>query len=144
MRPKAQPKPAILVPLIGAWGRAIGFAADHAAAAKAELHLLYVLEVPRTLPLDTALPEMEQEAQHTLSEAEMMLRRRGVTVRKLTTRARDALEGAARFAAEMQSKLLVAAYLKEDLIERGARHTAVNILCHEAPCDIAVYCIAPE
>jgi anti-anti-sigma regulatory factor len=138
---EARVRPAVLVPLIGAWGRAIHFAASEAAARRTEVHLLYVLQVPRNLPIGAPMPDKEQEAQSGLAEAERALKRRGVTVRKRTTRARDVVEGTARFAAETKPELLVVAYYKEEMEKETVRHNVVGVLCHEAPCEVAIYCV---
>lgn len=149
--PMAQPsgaetpcKPVILTPLIGAWPRALQLAAEHATHEKREVHLLYIIQVPRISPLDIPLPEKEQEAQQILSEAERVLRRQGILTRRFTVRSRDLMEGAGKFAAENQPKLMVLSYFKDDLAERGARYPIVTTLFNEAPCDIAVYCAKPE
>lgn len=134
-------RPVVLVPLVGVWPRAVEFAAVQAAARKAEVHLLYVIEVPRTLPLDAALPDKEEEAQQALMEAERALKHKGVAVRKSTVRARDMLEGAAKFAAEMKPELLAAAYFKEELANEITRYDVMSKLCHETPCDVVVYCV---
>ncbi|MDO8586129.1 MAG: universal stress protein [Armatimonadota bacterium] len=136
-------KPAILVPLLGAWRKALAFAASEAVARRAEAHLLYVLQVPRNLPLGAPMPEQEQEAQHNLAEAEKALRRRGVTVRKRTTRARDVVEGAARFAADTKPDLVILAYFKEEMSQEGSRYEVMGTFCHEAPCDVVFYCVNP-
>lgn len=134
-------RPAVLVPLIGAWPHALGFAAAEAAARRAEVHLLYVLQVPRNLPIGAPMPEKEQDAQNTLTEAEKTLKRRGVTVRKRTTRARDVVEGAAKFATETKPELLVVAYRKEDMAMEGTRYAVVGTLCDDTPCNVAIYCV---
>ncbi len=140
--PGAQPaacKPAILVPLVGAWPKAVQFAGEEAARERKEIHLLYIIQVPRISPLETPLPEKEQEAQQTLSEAERALRHSGVFTRRFTARARDIMEGIGRFAAGNQPELVVLAYFREELIERGARYSIATTLFNEAPCDIAIY-----
>jgi nucleotide-binding universal stress UspA family protein len=129
--------------LIGAWPKALAYAAPEAAARKADIHLLYVLQVPRNLPLGSPMPEKEQDAHNILTEAEKTMRRRGVVVYKRTTRARDVVEGAAKFAAETKPELVVLAYYKEDLIKEGNRYEIVGTFCHEAPCDIAFFCVDP-
>lgn len=141
---RPQCKPVILVPMFGAWVRAIEFAAEQASPAKKEIQLLYVLQVPRVSPLDVSIPDKEREADQLLSEAERALKRSGVVVRKFTTRARDIMEGAGKFAEETQPELVMVAYYKDELIERGARFGIVTTLCHEAPCDVAVFCARPE
>jgi anti-anti-sigma regulatory factor len=133
-------KPAVLVPLIGAWPKAIEYGAIEAVSRRTDLHLLYVLQIPRNLPLGVPIPEKEQEADQALSEAETMLKRKGVRIRKLATRARDIIEGVGRFAAESKPELLIVAYSKEELAKDSSRFSVVSILCHEAPCDVAFIC----
>ena len=61
-------------------------------AHKSRLHLAYVLEVPRHLPLAAPLPEEEAEAARTLEAAARCAQGAGVTVEPRVTRARDAGE----------------------------------------------------
>ena len=145
--PSAQPgvqpapcKPVIAVPLMGAWPKAVQFAAEQAARNKKEVHLLYVIQVPRISPLDIPMPEKEREAQETLSEAERVLKRSGVHTRGFTIRSRDIMEGAGKFAAENLPELMVLAYFEDDLVERGARYQIITTLFNEAPCDVAIFC----
>lgn len=134
-------RPSVLVPLLGLWHRALGFAGAEAVARRAEIHLLYVLQVPRNLPLGAPMPGQELEAQQSLAEAEKVLRKRGIPIRKSSTRARDMMEGAAKFAAETHPDLVVLAYSKEDLTREGNRYELIGTFCHEAPCDVAFYCV---
>ena len=134
----------ILVPILGAWTKSAKFAAVHAAAARSEVHLLYVIQVPRIQPMDVPLPEAEKDADQALSEGERLLRRSGLTVRKSVVRARDVLEGAAKFAADNNPRLIVAGYYKDDLIERGASYGIIEVLCKDAPCDVGIYCAVPD
>lgn len=138
---KESDKPSVLVPLIGMWLRALDSAVAEAAARKAELHLLYVLQIPRNQPLGVPVPTLEQEAHQALDQAEKQVKRKGVRVRRYTTRARDTIEGAIKFAADSKSQLLLVAYSKEEISREGIRCPLITTLCHEAPCDIAIYCI---
>lgn len=139
--PEAKRGPVVLVPLVGAWNRAIQFAATEAASRRAELHLLYVLQIPRNLPLGVPVPEMEHDAQRVLTEAEQSLKRRGVTVRKLTTRAREVFEGISRLAEEARPDLVVIAFSKEELARDAGRFASIRALCADICCDVAVYCV---
>lgn len=139
-----QCKSTILVPILGAWTKAAQFAAVHASATQSEVHLLYVIHVPRTMLMETSLPEAEKDAEQALAEAERLLKRSGLTVRKSTIRARDILEGTAKFAVENNPRLIVTAHFKQDAIEVGASYGVIEVLCHETPCDIGVYCAIPD
>lgn len=136
-----QAKPAVVVPLIGAWSRVLSIAALEASNRRTEVYLVYVLQVPRNLPLGEPVPELEHEAQKTLAEAEKMLRSKGVKVRKTTTRSRDITEGVARFASETKAQLLVVGYYKDDLASDGGRCPMVGTLCADTDCDVAIYCM---
>lgn len=134
--------PVILVPLVGAWQRVLEFAAIHAAAKRSEIHLLYVLQIPRNLPLGEPVPEIEAEADSVLRDAEQTLKRRGIRVMRVTTRARDTIEGATRYAVDTKPELIVVGYAKTILTKDSGRNQVINMLCHDAPCDVAVYCIS--
>lgn len=133
--------PVILVPLIGAWERVLEFAAVQATSRKSEIHLLYVLQIPRNLPLGEPVPEIETEADKTLRDAEQTLKRKGIRVMRVTTRARDVVEGATRYSIETKPELIVVGYMKNDFIRDCGRNPVINMLCHDAPCDVAMYCI---
>lgn len=133
--------PSILVPLIGAWSKAIEYAAAQAIVRKAEVHLLYVLQIPRNLPLGVPVPELEQMAQQALDEAEKVAKRRGIKIAKMVARSRDTVEGAAKFATESKSDLVVIAYFKNDIAREGNRNAAMSTLCHEIPGEVMVICV---
>ncbi|MDI6827139.1 MAG: universal stress protein [Armatimonadota bacterium] len=131
-------QPIILVPIIGAWQEAVEFAATQAAAEKAEVNLLYVLQVPRTQPLDVALPEAERNAREILTKAEQMVRRHGLIVKQYIHRSRILFEGIAKFAIKTKPKLVVLSYLREDMVDENSRYVEIINLCDEAPCDVAL------
>ena len=136
-------KPFVLVPLIGAWEKAVEHAATEASAMHAEIYLLYILQIPRNLALGVPMPDMETESQHTLDDAERALRRSKIPVRKLTTRARSLCEGIVKFAADNNPELLVVAYTKDDITREEGRKVS-SALLSEAACDTAVYCVAEQ
>jgi len=141
---KRQCKNTIIVPILGAWTRAAQFAAVHAAATRSEIHFVYIIQVSRIQPLDIPLPEAEKDAEQALADAERMTKRSGVVIRKSTVRARSIAEGTAKFAVDNSPRLVVVAYYKAEMIDLGASYSMVEALCHEAPCDIGVYCAVPE
>src|SRR3546814_888776 len=90
----------ILVPVDGspASHRALGVAADIAKRTKAHIHLLHVIEVPRTIALDATLEGELQRAEEILDEAEPVAEGYGVAVAGELVQARQAghaTEGAA-------------------------------------------------
>ena len=108
------------------------------AAHKSRLHLAYVLEVPRHLPLAAPLPEEEAAAARTLDAAAACARSQGVTVELHVTRARDAGEEIVQQAASLGASLIVLTYLpsgdpSDTLMERVTR-----TIIDRAPCEVVL------
>ena len=141
---KRQCRNTILVPILGAWTKAVKFAAVHASATRSEIHLLYAIQVPRISAMEIPMPEAEKDAEEALSEGERLLKKSGLTVRRFTIRTRHVLEGTAKFASENNPRLVVVANFKEELIERGQSYNMLEVLSHDAPCDIGFYCALPD
>ena len=76
----------------------------------AHLHLAYILEVPRHLPLNAPLPEEEATAGQALDAAEDWVRRQGLTPVPHVRRARDAGEEIVQQATELGVNIIVLAY----------------------------------
>jgi|GEM_PF-734860 len=134
--------PSILVPVTGAWTEAVRFCAVHAAAWRAEMHLLYVIQVPRTLPLDAQLPEVEREADLTLGEAERMVKKHGLIVRCYKRRSRGFFDGIAKFATETKPRLIGLSYFRSDVRDEDSRYIGISTICSESPSDVAVVCLS--
>lgn len=82
----------ILVPVDGseACYQALSVACDAAKRSRAALHLLYVIEVPRSVPLDAPIESALQRAEHALERGERMAEEHGVTVTGDLVQARQA------------------------------------------------------
>ena len=103
---------------------------------KSRLHLAYILEVPRHLPLTAPLPEEEALASKALAAAADAARCVGVTASPIVTRTRDAGEEIVTQAAALEASLIVLAYQKSDdpadmLMQRVSR-TVID----RAPCEV--------
>ncbi|MDH7602872.1 MAG: universal stress protein [Armatimonadota bacterium] len=68
-----------VVPVVGNWRRAVFFADKLAIGENCEIHVVDLIKVPRTLPLDTPMPEREAEAQARLEEARGLVRETGLS-----------------------------------------------------------------
>jgi len=105
---------------------------------KSRLHLAYVLEVPRHLPLAAPLPEEEAAAAQTLEAAVNAARGQGVTAEPQVTRARDAGEEIVQQAGVLGASLIVLTYLpsgdpSDTLMERVTR-----TVLDRAPCEVVL------
>lgn len=142
--PASQKGPVVLVPLIGSWRRSIEYAVAQAVRNKAEIHLLYVIEVPRDQPMGVPLPEQERQAERVLAEAELLLRNESVTVRKLSTRARLPVDGAAKYAAGANPRIVVVSYAKGEFELISRQQDIFGTLCRDTECEVAVISSADQ
>lgn len=99
----------ILVPTTGASysQRGVELACRLAEEQRAELLLLYVIEVPRTLQLDMPLPQAEREAQQALETGREVAAMHDLPVRSLVWRAREAATGIVEAAKDYDADLIV-------------------------------------
>ena len=105
-------------------------------AQKSRLHIAYMLEVPRHLPLTAPLPEEEALASKALAVATNAARCEGITANPIVTRTRDAGEEIVSQATALGASLIVLAYQKSDdpadtLMQRVSR-TVID----RAPCEV--------
>jgi len=104
----------------------------------ARLHLAYVLEVPRHLPLTAPLPEEEAEASRALEAAAAQARCDGVTAEPLVTRARDAGEEIVHQAEMLSASLIVLAYLPSDDPGDTQMSRVSRTVLDRAPCEVVL------
>jgi len=130
----------ILVPTIGLpyAERAVELACRLGQEQKAEVFLVHVLEVPRTLPLGVPMPEAEAEAVKVLERAESIVSRHGLEPQKIVHRARIAGEEIARIASEQDVDMIVlGARAKVGLRDEMLGRTSDLVLRH-APCEVII------
>ena len=130
----------ILVPTVGTphSERGVELACRLGEEQKAEIILVYVLEVPRTIPLGTPLPETEAKAQESLSRAEAIVKLHGLSAIPHIERAREAVEGIIRVAKDYEVDLIVLGIrprvsAAEDVLGRTS-----DALLRRAPCEVIV------
>lgn len=130
----------IVVPTVGLpyAERAVELACRLGQEQNAEVLLVHVLEVPRTLPLGVPLPEAEAEAVRILERAESIVTLHGLKSQKIVHRARIAGEEIARIAGEQDVDMIVlGARAKVGLREEMLGRTSDLVLRH-APCEVIV------
>ena len=108
------------------------------ASQKPRLHLAYVLEVPRHLPLAAPLPEEEAEASRTLELAAGAARCEGVTADKHVTRTRDAGEEIVQQAKVLEASLIVLTYLPSDDPSDDLMKRVTRTVLERAPCEVVL------
>jgi anti-anti-sigma regulatory factor len=118
-------------------------AAEHATAtacrlgreAKSDIHLAYMLTVPRTMPLNTPLPEAEEEAQRILDASEAVVRKYGLKSFRHIQRSRDRNEGVLQMVDSLKIKTLV---LSRPPGERRTDDDASEAVLRRAQCEVII------
>ena len=102
------------------------------------LHLAYVLEVPRHLPLASPLPEEEGEASSALEAARQAARAEGVTAETLLARARDAGEEIVTQAGRLSATMIVLTYRPSDDPSDTLVQRVTRTVLDRAPCEVVL------
>ncbi len=101
---------------------------------KSRLHVAYILEVPRHLPLTAPLPEEEALASRALAAA--AARCEGVTAEPVVTRTRDAGEEIVSQATALEASLIVLAYQPSDDPDDTFMQRVTRTVIDRAPCEV--------
>jgi nucleotide-binding universal stress UspA family protein len=115
--------------------RAVELACRLALEQRAEILLVHVIEVPRTLPLSAPLEQAEQEARAALETAKAVVGMHNLPVSTLVQRAREAGGGLITAAKDHRADLIVVGIGPH----RGGRHLwggTSETLLHQAPCEV--------
>ncbi len=108
------------------------------AGQKSCLHLTYVLEIPRHLPLSSPLPEEEAAASAALEAAGKVARAEGVTAETLLARARDAGEEIVAQATRLGATMIVLAYRPSSDPSDTLMTRVTRTVIDRAPCEVVL------
>lgn len=108
----------------------------------ATVQLAFVIEVPRALPLDAAMPDTEKLAANSLRDAQEAARAYKVPVEAFIHRTRSAPEGILKLIAQEKADVLVLGG-RPDAI-RGLPSELLRELFRRAPCEVVLDYIADE
>lgn len=108
----------------------------------ATVHLAFVIEVPRSLPLEAALPDAEGVAAMALRDAQEAARPYNVPVEAFVHRTRSAPEGILKLIGQASIDLLVLGGRPDAL--RGLPSELIKDLFRRAPCEVVLDYIAGE
>jgi nucleotide-binding universal stress UspA family protein len=128
----------ILVPTTGSAysQRGVELACRLAQEQEASILLLYVIEVPRTLPLNAPLEHAEEEAGNALETARQVVALHSLPVRSVIHRARTAGDGIVAAATHHRADLIVTGLAaRREHAHTGWGRTADTLL-HRAPCEV--------
>ncbi len=132
----------ILVPLIADLDLTYGatLAGRLSRAGRGEVHLVYFLEVARTLPLNAPLPDAEKEAQEALAVAAPLARQQNVIAAEHVERVRDSTEGILTAIKVLQADTVVVGATSEPIGAEGHDrfHHLVDSLLHRSPVEVVI------
>ena len=136
----------ILVPTIGNVfaGREVELACRLGQEQKASILLAYLLEVPRTLPLDASMPEEEAKAREALDLAKTIVDLHGLSSTMEMLRARVAGEKIAQVAREEDVDLIVVGMRPGMGLAYETFARTVDVLMRKAPCELLIDRVVEE
>jgi nucleotide-binding universal stress UspA family protein len=128
----------ILVPTSGAphSERGIELACRLGEEQKAEIYLITVIEVPRTLPLEAPMPEAEAKAMEIIKDGETIVSLRGLPAKGEVRRGRVAGEEIIRAAKDWDADLIVMGIRSDIRMAKEILGRTSDLVLHRAPCEV--------
>ncbi len=105
---------------------------------KAEIYLINVIEVPRTLPLDAPLVEAETKAEDVIKRGEEIVTLRGLPVIGKVKRGRVAGEEIIRAAKDYEADLIVMGIRSQVTMAQDILGRNSDLVLRRAPCEVIV------
>jgi len=103
---------------------------------KAEIYLVNVIEVPRTLPLDAPLAEAEIRAGDVIKRGEEIVTLRGLPVKAEVKRGRVAGEEIIRAARDLEADLIVMGIRSEIRMAQEILGRTSDLVLRRSPCEV--------
>lgn len=130
----------ILVPTLGMpySERGVELACRLGQEQKAEIVLIYVLEVPRTMPLGISMPDAEGKAREALERAQSIVALHGLSSVIDIQRAREAGEGIIRAARDHDVDLIVIGIRPRLTVAQDIVGRTADFLLRRAPCEVII------
>jgi nucleotide-binding universal stress UspA family protein len=130
----------ILVPTSGTLysERGIELACRLGEEQKAEVYVVNVIEVPRTLPLEAPLPDAETKAKDIIKRGEEIVTLRGLPVKGEVKRGRVAGEEIIRVAKDWEADLIVMGIRSEIRMAQEILGRTSDLVLRRTPCEVIV------
>jgi nucleotide-binding universal stress UspA family protein len=136
----------ILVPTSGTLysERGIELACRLGGEQKAEIYLVTVLEVPRTLPLEAPMPEAEVQAKDIIKRGEEIVSLRGLPAKGEVKRGRVVGEEIIRAAKDWEADLIVMGIRSEIRMAQEILGRTSDLVLRRAPCEVILNKLSAE
>jgi len=105
---------------------------------QAEIVLTYVLEIPRTLPLNAPIPDAEKEANEALTRGKEIVELHHLTPILRLERAREAGEGIVKVARDNEVDVIVLGIRPTWRGSQASWGKTTEILLRKAPCEVII------
>ncbi len=130
----------IMVPIVDRFysERAVELACRLAAGHPAKIVLIYVIEVPRTMPLAIPLPAIERAGEKAIADGLTIVKRHGLIGESTTVRSREAGEGIAHAARDFDVDLIVFGVLGDRGMIDSIFSRTTSLLLRRASCEILI------
>ncbi|MGC8863997.1 MAG: STAS domain-containing protein [Armatimonadota bacterium] len=130
-----RPVTAAVVPAVGAWEHAVEHACKLAAGGGGLVTVIYMIQVPRSEPIDAPKPDAEAAASDCAKEATRIGRRYSVRVQPRTERVRDPIHGFMRLIGSGAFDLAVVGVRREAAVDYHTAQAIATELLQELPCE---------
>ncbi|MBI3359015.1 MAG: universal stress protein [Nitrospirae bacterium] len=130
----------IMVPTVGLphTERSVELACRLGRKQMAEIYLIYILEVPRTMPLGVPLSDAEKEAEAALERATQIVLLHNLPMQKLIHRARVAGDDIAKLAKDMEMDMIVLGIQEEAGSHIDPLNKTANAILKIASCEVII------
>jgi nucleotide-binding universal stress UspA family protein len=105
---------------------------------KAEIYLIHVIEVSRTLPLEAPMPVAEAKAQEIIKQGETIVTLRGLPTKGEVRRGRVAGEEIIRAAKDWEADMIVMGIRSEIRMAQEILGRTSDLVLRRAPCEVIV------
>ena len=131
----------ILVPVCGnsADEEAVKLACDLAKKKKAKVYVVYIIEVPRTLPVDAQIDSEMQKAEELLTRTEDIAADQDWEIETDLLQAREAGPGIVDEAAERKVNLIIVGIPYKKRLGMFDLGDAIRYVLRESPCPVLLY-----
>jgi nucleotide-binding universal stress UspA family protein len=128
----------ILVPTSGTpyAEKAVELACRLGAEQKAEIVLTYVMEIPRTMPLNASIPEAEKQGNEALNRGQEIVELHHLLSIKRLERAREAGEGIIKVAKDNEVDVIVLGIRPTWHGGQNIWGRTTDVLLRKAPCEV--------
>ncbi len=138
--PMEKPGKVVLIPMMEMldWEHGIRVACRLMAGTRADVHLVYLLEVPLSQPIGAALPDAEKRASEALARGRAVARECSITALPHVERTREIGAGILEAARDLRADLIVTGIEKASAGGNPRLERMLTTLLQKADCEVVI------